>query len=472
MSLMVGPLPAVDFASPPKKLRQRLQLNTLARRLFSDHLLADQLEAEILQIVSRTVVPPQRAFSEADVILEIDKNELTQPGTSPFDVVERFLDDQLGEAVSTLHLHEDATELAHWATSHAASHWQPPDASPLHNIAKLSSRYRFMVDLDVRGIAIEHPWYRLHSQGDQRFAQCFVTGPTGVEFRLQNPDVLLFFIRSMLCCAASGISGFFIKNATNSASSADRTQRANFVAILECVLSMLGNNYYLITDTVASNKKKGAFAEGTLSLELRTAQREQLASSFVAYLQSHDAKTGVLIRHVDNRAGETQGFDVILRDESQVGDRALDFAFLPQAVALGAGGVPSFRLGSLLGRAWPYSGMHAWTLDGLESLLLNPWSREARMFERFFALLMLRISHPAFHPSAEQHLLALHSDVIAIRRVDKSCQRPNVLFIANLSDTTIEVPLPWGRSFDLLLSHVYGSTFPIRPYGYAVLEQR
>lgn len=83
--------------------------------------------------------------------------------------------------------------------------------------------------------------------------------------------------------------------------------------------------------------------------------------------------------------------------------------------------------------------------EELEASLADKASREARIFSRYKQLLHLRRSHAAFHPSGDQKVLFVHSQIFAVLRVapDRS---DSVLCLVNVSDHRLSASVDTSKT--------------------------
>ncbi len=150
-------------------------------------------------------------------------------------------------------------------------------------------------------------------------------------------------------------------------------------------------------------------------------------------------------------------FDLMAHGHSE--DEAIARHLATHAVLLALGGVPALYVHSLFGSPNDHEGLaatgrgrtlnrHKFTdVDELRSRLADDSSREARILGSLAAMVAVRASHPAFHPEAQQRILASPPGVIAIERTAEDDSTAAV--IVNLRAEPVEY-VPGGKWLDAM----------------------
>lgn len=120
-----------------------------------------------------------------------------------------------------------------------------------------------------------------------------------------------------------------------------------------------------------------------------------------------------------------------------------------QIVAMGLEGIPAFYMHSLLATNNDHAGVeklgynrainrHRWNYPEILSLLDNPETHHARVFERLKQLMGIRALQPAFHPNATQFTLQLGDALFGFWR--QSLDRTQSIFaIHNVTDEPVSI---------------------------------
>jgi sucrose phosphorylase len=121
-----------------------------------------------------------------------------------------------------------------------------------------------------------------------------------------------------------------------------------------------------------------------------------------------------------------------------------------QAIMLSLSGVPGIYIHSLFGSSNDFNGIaetgrarsinrKKFSLHELESQLDDPASRASQIFSTYSHYLKVRKSHPAFHPLADQQIIALDPSVFALIRTSRDKQK--VLCLINVTGKEVHLDL-------------------------------
>ncbi|MCP3976917.1 MAG: sugar phosphorylase [bacterium] len=144
-------------------------------------------------------------------------------------------------------------------------------------------------------------------------------------------------------------------------------------------------------------------------------------------------------------------FDLMAVDHSE--DEAIARHLVAHAVMFALAGVPLIYVHSLFGSSNDQEGYQATgrlrsynrrkftDLARLEAALADPTCRAGRISAAMKAMASIRACHPAFHPFADQEVLAAPHQVFAIRR---SHDLGEAIVAVNLSGTPVDFQLPPG----------------------------
>jgi glucosylglycerate phosphorylase len=142
-------------------------------------------------------------------------------------------------------------------------------------------------------------------------------------------------------------------------------------------------------------------------------------------------------------------------------EETLQKVLMTHAICFALAGVPAVYYLSLIGKA---NDIEAFNQTGhirdilrtnvdyawLNDRLIDPNSKEAKVFSAMKELIKERTSHPAFHPNAAQEILALDTRVFALLR---KSENERLLALHNVSQDHVTVEFE-NKSYDL------------KPYGY------
>lgn len=145
-------------------------------------------------------------------------------------------------------------------------------------------------------------------------------------------------------------------------------------------------------------------------------------------------------------------FDLMAVDHTE--DEAIARHLAAHAVMLALAGVPLLYVHSLFGTSIDQAGYQATgrlrsynrqkftNLTRLEAALADPTSRACRISTAMAAMASIRSGHQAFHPFADQEVLAAPQQVFAIRR---SHETGEAIVVTNLGGTSVDYDLPPGH---------------------------
>lgn len=144
-------------------------------------------------------------------------------------------------------------------------------------------------------------------------------------------------------------------------------------------------------------------------------------------------------------------FDLMAVDHSE--DDAIARHLVAHAVMFALAGVPLIYVHSLFGTSNDQAGYQATgrlrsynrrkftDLTRLETTLADPTSRAGRISAAMEAMASIRAGHPAFHPFADQEVLAAPRQVFAVRR---SHHLGEAIVVANLGGIPVDYEVPPG----------------------------
>lgn len=225
-----------------------------------------------------------------------------------------------------------------------------------------------------------------------------------------------------------------------------------------------------------------------------TPARGILPDDAIAQMVQRVQELGGYVSFKNNADGSQSAYELNINYLDALGDpaqseetnalRARRF-LAAQAIMLALRGVPGIYFHSLFGsRNWregvQQTGRHR-TINRqklmrapLETELANPQSLRAQVFAGYRRLLAARTTEPAFHPTADQAVLALHPAVFALRRTSRD-GRSTLLCLHNVSNQTVTVTLPETAVpyRDLLANDSgveNGRAFSLNPYQVAWLK--
>lgn len=145
-----------------------------------------------------------------------------------------------------------------------------------------------------------------------------------------------------------------------------------------------------------------------------------------------------------------------------------------QAIMLSLAGVPGIYVHSLFGSRNCYpceeeSGRarsinrEKFNLDDFETRLADAGNLHAQIFQGYKQLLRFRIAHPAFHPSGQQRILNISSQVFAVLRSDP-IQNERLLCLINVTpnqkNVTIDLEEVKFTGRDPIVDLIDGSIYP------------
>ncbi len=149
---------------------------------------ADMLVGKAVSIFDgyeqRIPLPIDDLWSEADCLLITYGDSIFQAGEKPLKTLNRFLDDYIQDACSSLHIlpfcpfssDDGFSVIDYTAVNEELGNWQ--------DIAAFSNRYRLMADLVINHISAESEWFRNYCQGQSPGNSYFVEVHAGDDLSL------------------------------------------------------------------------------------------------------------------------------------------------------------------------------------------------------------------------------------------------------------------------------------------------
>lgn len=130
----------------------------------------------------------QPELTERDTMLSAFGNQIIAQRTPGFQVLHRFLRQQVGYRVSMLHVqpfYPAGDEIGHAVTNHLQVR---PDLGGWDDVKSLAGDFSLMVDGVVNHVSDQNPIYISYTQGSQDYADYFLEVPDGVDLSAVSHD--------------------------------------------------------------------------------------------------------------------------------------------------------------------------------------------------------------------------------------------------------------------------------------------